>query len=154
MRKIFWLIFSLCIVVADQVTKYYAVKHLILFQPHAVFPGLNFTLVYNYGAAFSFLNMPSVWVSWFFTVLSIVISIAIVIWLFRLSPCQIFTSMALACILGGAIGNVLNRIALGYVIDFIDVYYKTWHWPAFNIADSAICVGAVLLCVVYVRAKH
>jgi signal peptidase II len=110
-----------------------------------VFAGFNFTLMYNEGAAFSFLSDASGWQRWFFTAVAIVVSIAIVFWLKGLAAEQRLTAIALTLILGGALGNVWDRIVLGHVVDFIDVYYANYHWPAFNIADSAIFLGAVLL---------
>jgi len=140
-----WLWITLLVVVLDQITKTVAVDSLELYQPAAVFPGFNFTLMYNKGAAFSFLSDAAGWQRWFFTVIAIGVSIGIVIWLKRLPADHRLTAISLALILGGAIGNVWDRIVLGHVIDFIDVYYATYHWPAFNIADSAITVGACLL---------
>ena len=150
-----WLWISLLVVVLDQVTKSIAVDNLILFQPVPLFPGFNFTLMHNKGAAFSFLSDQSGWQRWFFTVIAIVVSIAIVIWMKRLPSDHRLTALSLALILGGAIGNVWDRIVLGYVIDFIDVYYAEYHWPAFNIADSSIFVGASLLIIDSLRhGKH
>ena len=140
-----WLSVSLVIIVLDQVTKSIAVEGLVLFQPVNLFPGFNFTLMYNEGAAFSFLSDASGWQRWFFTVIAIVVSIAIVFWLKSLPADHKVTALSLSLILGGAIGNVWDRIVLGKVVDFIDVYYAEYHWPAFNIADSAITVGAVIL---------
>jgi signal peptidase II len=140
-----WLWISLLVVALDQVTKSIAVDSLVLFQPVAVFPGFNFTLMHNQGAAFSFLSDASGWQRWFFTVIAIAVSTGIVIWLKRLPADHRLTAVSLTLILGGAVGNVWDRMLLGYVIDFIDVYYAAYHWPAFNIADSAITVGACLL---------
>jgi signal peptidase II len=150
-----WLWISLLVVALDQVTKSIAVDSLVLFQPVPVFPGFNFTLMHNKGAAFSFLSDQSGWQRWFFTVIAIVVSVAIVIWMKRLPADHRLTAVSLALILGGAVGNVWDRILLGYVIDFIDVYYADYHWPAFNIADSAISVGACLLIIDSLRhGKH
>ncbi len=140
-----WLWISLLVVVLDKITKTVAVDSLVLYQPVAVFPGFNFTLMHNQGAAFSFLSDASGWQRWFFTIIAIGVSIGIVIWLKRLPADHRLTAVSLTLILGGAVGNVWDRMLLGYVIDFIDVYYATYHWPAFNIADSAITVGACLL---------
>lgn len=140
-----WLSISLVVIVLDQITKSVAVNNLVLFQPVNLFPGFNFTLMYNEGAAFSFLSDASGWQRWFFTAVAIIVSIAIVFWLKTLAPGQRVTALSLTLILGGAIGNVWDRILLGHVVDFIDVYYASYHWPAFNIADSAITVGAAIL---------
>ena len=140
-----WLWVSLLVLVADQATKYYAEAQLVFAQPVPVFPSLNITLLYNTGAAFSFLSDAGGWQRWFFVVLAVGVSGVLVVWLSRVPAQQKRLAIALALILGGAVGNVVDRILLGHVIDFIDVYYGSWHWPAFNIADSAIFVGAVLL---------
>ena len=140
-----WLGLSLLIVVLDQITKVLATKHLIYLQAKPLFPGLNLTLVHNTGAAFSFLSEAGGWQRWFFIALTIGVSIALVYWLATLSRKRRWLAVALALVLGGALGNLWDRITMGYVIDFIDVYYGTMHWPAFNVADSAISVGAVML---------
>ncbi len=118
-----------------------------LHQPVPVIPFLNLTLTHNTGAAFSFLSDAGGWQRWFFAGLTIVVSIIIVVWLARLKPGQRWLPVSLSLVLGGALGNLWDRLAIGAVVDFIDVYYRTWHWPAFNLADSAICVGAVMLVV-------
>jgi len=140
-----WLALSLVVGVVDQVTKYLAVDLLVHGQSVAVLPGLNWTLLHNYGAAFSFLNQAGGWQRWLFTGLAVVISILLVVWLSRTRRDDWRSALPLALILGGAVGNLVDRLNHGYVIDFIDVYYSTHHWPAFNVADSAISVGAVLL---------
>lgn len=131
--------------ILDQVTKQIAENSLVLHQPLAVFPGFNWTLMYNKGAAFSFLSQAGGWQRWFFIVLSTVISIALIVWLKQLKKEQRILSAGIALILGGAIGNLIDRSLYGQVIDFIQVYYSTFYWPAFNIADSAITLGAGLL---------
>ncbi|OUD13107.1 signal peptidase II [Thioflexithrix psekupsensis] len=146
-----WLWISFIVLLLDQATKWWASSALELYQPVPVLPYLNFTLLHNPGAAFSFLADAGGWQRWFFTGLAVVISAVIVMWLARLSPQQRMLGIALALVLGGAVGNVIDRFIYGYVIDFIDVYYQTWHWPAFNIADSAITIGAVLLLIDVVR---
>ena len=140
-----WLWLSAVVVILDQITKLIADRALDLYQSIAVLPLFNFTLLYNRGAAFSFLAGASGWQRWFFTGLALVISIVIVVTLLRLKPGDNRLAAALALILGGAVGNLIDRVVYGYVIDFIDIYYGSWHWPAFNIADSAITVGAVLM---------
>jgi signal peptidase II len=101
--------------------------------------------VHNTGAAFSFLSDAGGWQRWLFAGLAVGMSIVISVWLTRLKPNETFIAIALSLILGGAIGNLVDRLAYGYVIDFLDIYYGNWHWPAFNIADSAITVGVVLM---------
>ena len=140
-----WLWLTALVVLLDQATKYMIVNWLGLHESYAVIPGLSLTLVHNDGAAFSFLQHAGGWQRWFFISLSIVISTAIVVWLARLQSGRNWLACALALILGGALGNLWDRFTLGYVIDFILVYYQRWSWPAFNVADSAITVGAVML---------
>ena len=143
--SIAWLWLSLLVVALDQATKYWAVSALTLHQPVPVIPFFNLTLMHNTGAAFSLLAEAGGWQRWFFTGLALVVSGLIVYWLSTLRR-QPWLSAGLALILGGAVGNnLIDRVLHGYVVDFIDVYYQNWHWPAFNIADSAITVGAVLL---------
>ena len=146
-NRLHWLWLSAAVIAADQITKYAASAVLELHQPVAVMPFLNLTLTYNKGAAFSFLSDAGGWQRWFFAVLTVVVATIIVVWLTRLKPGQRMLGCALALVLGGALGNLWDRLVIGAVVDFIDVYYGSWHWPAFNIADSAICVGAVMLVV-------
>lgn len=140
-----WLCLSAVIVVLDQASKIAASAALRLYEPVAVMPYFNFTLLHNEGAAFSFLSQAGGWQRWFFTGIALLISGVIIVWLYRLPKAEVWTAAALSLVLGGAVGNVVDRIRFGYVVDFIDVYYGAWHWPAFNIADAAISVGAVLL---------
>ena len=140
-----WLGLSVVVVVLDQWTKHIALDTLQYADPVAVIPFLNWTLVYNFGAAFSFLSDAGGWQRWFFIILALGISTWLVFWLRTVARSQWLTAAPLALIIGGALGNVIDRFRYGYVVDFIDVYVGDWHWPAFNIADSAVCVGAVAL---------
>lgn len=140
-----WLFLSLLVILLDQATKYLASFYLDLHVAVPVLPGLNMTLMHNTGAAFSFLSQAGGWQRWFFILLAVGISIFITVWLLKLPRQQRWLACSLALILGGAIGNLLDRAMLGYVVDFIDVYYRDLHWPAFNVADSAITVGAIML---------
>ena len=140
-----WLWVSGAVLLADQCTKLLADAMLTLYQPVAVMPYLAMRKAYNSGAAFSFLADESGWQRWFFIVLALIVITVLVVWLRRLPVAEVRARLALALILGGAAGNVIDRMVYGYVIDFIDVYYESWHWPAFNIADAAIFVGACLL---------
>ena len=149
-----WIWIVLIILVADQATKLMAENMLQYLRPVEIMPMFNLTLVYNQGAAFSFLSEAGGWQRWFFMTLSFVISIVLVVWLTKLKPHQRLQTIALALILGGALGNLIDRSIYGHVIDFIDIYYNTFHWPAFNIADSAISVGAVLIIVDSFRHQH
>ena len=143
MLKYLWL--SALVVVLDQVSKWVMVSWLSLYETVAVIPYFNLTMAHNTGAAFSFLAGAGGWQRWFFIGLTSVISIVLFVWLKKLSTQAKLEAISISLILGGAIGNVIDRIYYGYVIDFLDVYVGTYHWPAFNIADSAICMGAVLL---------
>ena len=145
MKKWPWLILSLVIIIVDQMSKYWASQVLLSYQSEAVFPMLNLTLAYNSGAAFSFLSGAGEWHRWAFAGFSTITSIALIVLIIRTASVMRLQLLALSLILGGAVGNLIDRAFLGYVIDFIDVYYKHYHWPAFNVADSAICIGAFLL---------
>ncbi|MFA5959432.1 MAG: signal peptidase II [Tatlockia sp.] len=145
MKKWPWFLLSMAVVVLDQLSKQWALEHLSPYQPDAIFPMLNFTLAYNTGAAFSFLSGTGGWHRWFFAGFSIVMSGVLIAWLVRLGKEAKLQTLALSLILGGAIGNLYDRAFFGYVVDFIDVYYKNHHWPVFNFADTAICAGAFLL---------
>jgi len=133
------------VIALDQISKWWMVSWLSLYETVAVMPYFNLTMAHNHGAAFSFLAQAGGWQRWFFIGLAVVISVALIIWLAKLKPTAKWEAISLSLILGGAIGNVIDRILHGYVIDFLDVYIGTSHWPAFNIADAAICVGAILL---------
>lgn len=145
MKKGYWFILSLVVIVVDQVSKYWVATLLTPYKPMSVMPMLNITLAYNTGAAFSFLSGAGDWHRWFFACFSIVVSIILVIWLWRTPAQERLQSAGISLILGGAVGNLIDRGFQGYVIDFIDVYYKHHHFATFNLADSAICVGAALL---------
>ncbi|HSS64931.1 MAG TPA: signal peptidase II [Gammaproteobacteria bacterium] len=147
LRNLHWLWLSAAVVGLDQLSKQVASHMLDLHQPVAVIPYLNLTLTHNTGAAFSFLSDAGGWQRWFFAGLTVLVAIVIVIWLTRLKPGQRWLAGALSLVLGGALGNLWDRLVIGAVVDFIDVYYQSWHWPAFNLADSAICIGAVMLVV-------
>lgn len=146
-----WLALALVVVLIDQLTKAFVLAGLVLYQPVPLIPGFNLTLVYNPGAAFSFLSKASGWQRWFLSALAGVISIVLVVWLLRVPRGQTTLAAALALVLGGAVGNLIDRVRLGYVIDFVDMYYRSWHWPAFNVADAAITVGAGLLVLTSLR---
>jgi signal peptidase II len=143
MLKYLWI--SVLVIVFDQITKYIASTQLDYAVSVSVIPMFNFTLLHNTGAAFSFLSDAGGWQRWFFVVLALTISVVLFVWLLRLKPNEKWLAISLSLILGGALGNVIDRSLFGYVIDFLDIYYNNWHWPAFNIADSAITVGAVVL---------
>lgn len=140
-----WLWLSLVVIVLDQATKLTVDNCMSLYSSIALLPSLKLTYVHNTGAAFSFLSQAGGWQRWLFSGLAIVVCVGITVWLSRLKRHETLLAVALCLVLGGAAGNLIDRIAYGYVIDFIDVYYQDWHWPAFNFADSAITVGVILL---------
>ena len=140
-----WLGLTTIVILLDWYSKQLVSDALELYRPQEVFSWLNITLAHNYGAAFSFLSDAGGWQRWFFIVLASGVSLVLLVWLLRLPRKEWLTALGLALILGGAIGNLVDRIQLGYVVDFIDVYYENWHYPAFNVADSAITCGVILL---------
>ena len=140
----FYLI-SMIVVTFDQITKIWVESALSYREVIEVTSFFNITLVYNFGAAFSFLADQGGWQRWFFSVLAITVSIVLIVWIKKLKQEEYNLGYPLALILGGAIGNLIDRIAYGHVIDFLDVYYQNYHWPVFNFADSAISVGAILM---------
>ncbi len=143
--KLKWLGLSLLALVLDQGSKLVIDSSMQLYQSIPILPFFKITYVHNTGAAFSFLSEAGGWQRWFFAGLALIISIIITVWLSRLQKHETLLAIALSLILGGAVGNLIDRLAYGYVIDFLDVYYGTWHWPAFNIADSAITLGVILM---------
>ena len=154
MKKGISLSIALLIILLDQLSKYWAISHLVPFESVPVLPILSWSLAFNSGSAFSFLANAGAWHMWFFMGLSTVISVGLIIWIFKLDANHkhgFYQMLALVFILGGAIGNLIDRIKIGYVIDFIDVYYKSYHWPVFNLADTAICIGGAWLALVWLR---
>ncbi|MFH1044308.1 MAG: signal peptidase II [Pseudomonadota bacterium] len=145
MRKLApWYALALLVVLLDQLTKYWVSISFDYGEARAVTGFFNVMLTHNQGAAFSFLASASGWQRGVFIVIALVAIVVIGVLLARHAGEKLFR-LALALILGGAIGNVVDRIALGYVVDFLDFHFAGWHWPAFNLADSAITVGALLL---------
>ncbi|MCU7933248.1 MAG: signal peptidase II [Candidatus Thiodiazotropha sp. (ex Dulcina madagascariensis)] len=140
-----WLSLSALVILIDQVTKQFAESVLTLYEPVYVLPFFDFTLLYNKGAAFSFLSNQGGWQRWFFIVMAIGVTLVLIAWLWRLTRQEKWTAVALSLIIGGAIGNVIDRILFGQVIDFIHLHYQEHYWPAFNIADSAITVGVAIM---------
>lgn len=143
--KIVYFGIAILAIVTDQLTKWMASSHLTLHEQNPVMPFFNLTLMHNYGAAFSFLSNAGGWQRWFFTIVAIVISVVLVVWITRLKDNEKWLGISLSLVLGGAIGNLIDRLAYGYVVDFIQWYYDRFYWPAFNIADSAIFLGAAML---------
>ncbi len=149
-----WLLLSAVVIVLDLGTKMLATALLQYAEPVTVLPVLDLTLVHNTGAAFSILADAGGWQRIFFIVVAAVISVVLVIWLARLAPDEHWLAVALALILGGALGNLYDRVMLGYVIDFISVHYQRWYFPAFNLADSAITIGAGMILVDMFRPER
>lgn len=143
--KVFCLLLAVVVVALDQWTKTLATMHLFYAQPMEILPVFDFTLHHNAGAAFSFLSDAGGWQRWFFTLLSGLVSAVLIIWILRAREGNKLLVIALAFILGGAVGNVWDRATLGYVIDFISVHWHDSYFPTFNLADSAITLGAGLL---------
>lgn len=154
-----WLWLSVAVIILDLTTKAIASHYFELYEILPVIPGwFNLTLAHNSGAAFSFLANETGWQRWFFALVAIIVSTIIFFWLKKLQPHERWLAIALSLILGGALGNLWDRLTLGYVVDFLDFYYqspeKTFHWPAFNIADSAISIGAVMMIIDAFRNKR
>ncbi len=141
-----WLWLSALVVVLDQVTKLWAEVALVGPRPLNILPHLDFRLAYNQGAAFSFLSDAGGWQRWLFSGLAVVISLVMVSWLRRLPREHKLLAAGFALVIGGAVGNLMDRLFYGHVVDFIDVYWDaSLHWPAFNLADSAITLGMGLI---------
>ena len=140
-----YLLLVLVILVLDQLSKLWVLSSYQLYEVQPLLPVFNMTLVFNEGAAFSFLSDAGGWQRGFFIVLSSLVSVVLLVWLLRLKPGERLTAISLAFILGGALGNLADRVRLGKVVDFLDFYWQQWHWPAFNLADSAIFIGVVLM---------
>ncbi len=148
MKKIFntglsWLWVAVFIFAIDRITKICMQHFLTAYAPYPMTKFLNFTLAYNRGAAFSFLD--TAWSGWLFGLIAVIVSVVIFVILFRTAAKQYWNNVALNFVLGGALGNLWDRIQYGYVIDFLDFYIPKWHWPDFNFADAAICTGAFML---------
>lgn len=140
-----WLWLSVLVFILDQLSKTMVVKRMALGQSHRVTGFLNVALAHNYGASFSFLGNASGWQRWFLILVVLVVVVVLLCWLGRMRKPQHLQACALSFILGGALGNLWDRIHLGYVNDFVDFHIRTWHFATFNIADSAITIGVVLL---------
>jgi len=140
-----WLWLSGLVLILDQLSKIWIDTSMSLYQSIPAFPGFSITYARNYGAAFSFLSDAGGWQRWFFAALAAGISVGLVIYLKSLKKDETLLAVSLSLILGGAVGNLIDRVTYGYVIDFLDVYYQAYHWPVFNIADSAITVGVVFM---------
>ncbi|KGJ88265.1 signal peptidase II [Thalassotalea sp. ND16A] len=140
-----WLWLAIILLIVDQVTKHTVVAFMDYRESIAIMPFFNLTYVHNPGAAFSFLADQGGWQRWFFTIIAAVVSVLLVVWMAKTPKQDKLIAIAFALILSGAVGNLIDRMLFGYVIDFLDFYYGSKHWPAFNVADSAIFVGAGLM---------
>ena len=146
MKKFFPVIVTFTLILlADQVSKIFLDNYLVYGEPLNIFSGLSFQLIYNQGAAFGILSDQSGWQRWFLVLVSIGISLVLVFWIGKTVNTSKLECFSITFILAGAIGNLLDRLIYGYVIDFIYVFYGDYSWPNFNIADSSITIGAVLL---------
>jgi signal peptidase II len=130
--------------VLDQASKWFVLKYFTLGDALNVFPGFNLYLAHNKGIAFSMMNQGGI-LRHVLSAVSLLIIIGLSVWLVKLPAKDRLPAISLSLIIGGAIGNLIDRVRFGYVIDFIDIYYKNWHWPTFNLADSWVCIGAALL---------
>jgi len=144
---VWWYLIALIVLVLDQLTKTWVIAEFYLGQREIITSFFNLVHVHNYGAAFSFLSDAGGWQRWFFAALSALVSAVIIVWISRLPKTRWIESLALALILGGALGNLYDRLVLGYVVDFLDFHWSGSHFPAFNVADSGITMGAILLIV-------
>lgn len=140
-----WMWLAVFVIALDLATKMVAEHFLTYAQPVYVLPVFDLTLLYNKGAAFSFLANESGWQRWFFTVIAVGVSIALTIWLMTLKSAEKWISIALVLIIGGALGNLYDRLAYGHVVDFLHFHWGPHYFPAFNIADTAITIGAGML---------
>lgn len=140
-----WLWLSLGVLVVDQLTKWAALAGLAYARPVEVLPFFDLTLLYNTGAAFSFLADHDGWQRWFFVFLAVVITAALLVWLAFVAIRDGRIKAGITLLIGGALGNVIDRVLYGHVVDFLDFHVAGWHWPAFNIADAAITIGVALI---------
>lgn len=149
-----WLWLSLAVVALDQVSKYWVTQHFYYDEIYRLLPSLNITLRYNSGAAFSFLGNQAGWQIGFFLGVALTIVVIFSVWLARIPRHDYFLSIPVALIIGGALGNAIDRVRYGFVIDFIDFYIKDWHFATFNLADTAISIAAGLLFVRFVLMRR
>ncbi len=145
MKQSAWLLIAAVVVALDLWTKSLAIQMLQYGRPVEILPVLDFTLLHNRGAAFSFLSSAGGWQRWVFTVIALAVSIVLVVWTLQLKPHERWLSVTLPLILGGALGNLYDRLTLGYVVDFVHFHWQGRYFPAFNIADAAITAGAIMM---------
>jgi len=152
--KQIWILIMLLVVVFDQYTKILSSHYLDFHQFIAIVPGVKLMLAHNYGAAWSFLANQTGWQRWFLAGVAVLMSGILSVWIYKTRVTAVAEGISLSLILGGALGNLIDRLIFGYVIDFISLYYKAWHWPTFNIADAAITVGGVMLAIEVLKKKE
>lgn len=151
MKNLKWLWVSVLVVFVDQLTKYLALAYLPLNVPHNVWPFMNLTLTYNKGAAFSFLANMGGWQIPFLALVAVVVAIALLVWLFRSESGAVLQPLALSLLIGGAVGNMIDRLRFHYVIDFFQFHWHGYYFAIFNVADTAVTVGAILLILAMIR---
>ena len=144
-KEHYWIFLSILIFALDRITKMLVMQHLQFNEPVNILPFFNLFFTYNTGAAFGFLNNASGWQELLFSGIAVMVGVLLVIWLFRIDAKYIWLKTALSLILGGTLGNLYDRMAYHHVIDFLDFYFRQWHYATFNLADAAICIGAIML---------
>jgi signal peptidase II len=144
-KNLRWLWFALFVLLADQFSKWIAIHYLSIGTPVQITSFFNLNLLHNRGAAFSFLSSASGWQQWMLSIIAAVVSLVLLVWLYRLPPRSPWSALALTLVMGGAVGNLVDRLYYGYVIDFFDFHIQLYHWPVFNVADSAIVLGVFIL---------
>ncbi|MFP3019367.1 MAG: signal peptidase II [Arsenophonus sp.] len=140
-----WLWLTIIVLILDLSSKQFIIDNFQLYESIPIIPYLNLTYLKNYGAAFSFLDDKKDWHCWFFVFIAILICVVLIIMMYHQSINKKISNIAYGIIIGGALGNLHDRLIHGFVVDFIDFYVSYWHWPTFNIADMAICIGAILI---------
>ncbi|MBC8950624.1 MULTISPECIES: signal peptidase II [Xenorhabdus] len=140
-----WLWLVVVVFILDLGSKYLVLQHFTLYESIPLIPYFNLTYAQNLGAAFSFLADKGGWQRWFFALVAVAITVVLLVMMYRSNAKQKLSNIAYALVIGGALGNLFDRLVHGFVVDFIDFYVGEWHWPTFNIADSAICIGAALI---------
>jgi signal peptidase II len=144
-KKHYWIFIAVLIFALDRASKIIVLQNLLFEESINILPIFNLFFTFNAGAAFGFLNKAGGWQEWLFSGIAIAVSLFLMVWLFRIKTKDTWLKIALALVLGGTLGNLYDRIAYHHVIDFLDFFFKQWHYPTFNLADSAICIGAVML---------
>ncbi|MDR1057254.1 MAG: signal peptidase II [Coxiellaceae bacterium] len=146
-KKYLWVIIVILAFVVDRLTKTLVLNNFTLGEVVNIMPFFNLYFTFNLGAAFSFLNQAQGWQEWLFGAIAVVVSFFLIVWQLKIPVKDLWLKISLALILGGTLGNLYDRIFYHMVIDFIDFYVKDWHYPTFNLADTAICVGAIMLAI-------